>query len=141
MIGGARGFTLIELIAVIVILSILSVVSASRFSEGSAGVQASRDDVIAALFYAQQIAMARDSATNPIRLVTTTTSVNVTENGTPLLHAGVQYPLVLGSGVTLLATVNPLNFDKLGRTTASTFTLSRSGVSATITVSDSGYAN
>jgi len=141
MIGGARGFTLIELIAVIVILSILAVVSASRFSEGSAGVQASRDDVIAALFYAQQIAMARDSAINPIQLRTTSTSVSVTENGAPLLHAGVQYPQVLGSGVTLSATVTPLDFDKLGRTAASSFTLSKGGVSATVTVSDSGYAN
>jgi len=119
----------------------MSISVASRFSGQSAAVQASRDDVVAALFYAQQIAMARDSAINPIQLVTTATSVSVTENGTPLLHAGVQYPLVLGSGVTLLVTVNPLDFDKLGRTTASSFTLSKSGVSATVTVSDSGYAN
>jgi len=140
MTSGCRGFTLIELIAVIVILSIMSISVASRFSGQGVSVQASRDDVIAALFYAQQIAMARDSATNPIRLVTTATSVNVTENGTPLLHAGVQYPLVLGSGVSL-SPASTLNFDKLGQTTASVFTLSRSGVSATITVSDSGYAN
>jgi len=140
MTSGYRGFTLIELIAVIVILSIMSISVASRFSGQGVSVQASRDDVIAALFYAQQIAMARDSATNPIRLVTTATSVNVTENGTPLLHAGVQYPLVLGSGVSL-SPASTLNFDKLGQTTASVFTLSRSGVSATITVSDSGYAN
>jgi len=118
----------------------MSISVASRFSGQGVSVQASRDDVIAALFYAQQIAMARDSATNPIRLVTTATSVNVTENGTPLLHAGVQYPLVLGSGVSL-SPASTLNFDKLGQTTASVFTLSRSGVSATITVSDSGYAN
>jgi len=138
----SRGFTLVELILTIILLAVLGSLVAPRFSSsGSEFVQASRDDLISALSYAQQIAMARDSTINPIQLVTTATSVSVTENGTPLLHAGVQYPLVLGSGVTVLATVNPLDFDKLGRTTASTFTLSRSGVSATITVSDSGYAN
>jgi len=140
MTSGYRGFTLIELIAVIVILSIMSISVVSRFSGQSAAVQASRDDVIAALFYGQQIAMARDSATNPIRVVATSNSVSVTENGMPLLHASVQYPLVFEGGV-VLSPAATLNFDKLGRTTANAFTLSKSGVSATVTVSDSGYAN
>jgi len=135
------GFTLIELIAVIVLLAAISVGVISKFGNtGSAAVQASRDDLVAALFYGQQIAMARDSATNPIRVVTTSNSVSVTENGTPLLHGSVQYPLVLEGGVAL-SPASTLNFNKLGQTTASVFTLSRSGVSATITVSDSGYAN
>ncbi len=136
-----RGFTLIELILTIILLAILGSLVAPRFysSEGQL-VQARRDDVLAALFYAQQIAMARDSAANPIRVVTTSNSISVTENAAPLRHADVQYPLVFAGGVTL-APASTLNFDKLGRTTASVFTLSRSGVSATITVSASGYAN
>jgi len=118
----------------------MSISVVSRFSGQSAAVQASRDDVIAALFYGQQIAMARDSATNPIRVVATSNSVSVTENGMPLLHASVQYPLVFEGGV-VLSPAATLNFDKLGRTTANAFTLSKSGVSATVTVSDSGYVN
>jgi len=135
------GFTLIELILTITLLAVLGSVIAPRFYTFDGGlVQASRDDLVAALFYGQQIAMARDSATNPIRVVMTANSVSVTENGTPLLHGSVQYPLVLAAGV-MLSPASTLNFDKLGQTTASVFTLSRSGVSATITVSDSGYAN
>jgi MSHA pilin protein MshC len=134
------GFTLIELIAVIVLLAAISVGVMSRFVDTGSAVQASRDDVIAALFYAQQIAMARDSTTNPIRVETLSNSISVTENGSPLLSGSVQYPLVFDGGVSLTPATT-LNFDKLGRTSASTFTLSRSGVTATVTVSDSGYAN
>jgi len=47
---------------------------------------------------------------------------------------------VLEGGV-VLSPVTTLNFDKLGRTTANAFTLSKSGVSAIVTVSDSGYVN
>lgn len=137
----AQGFTIIELISVIVLIAILGGLVLPRFSILSVpAVQASRDDVIAALFYAQQTAMARDSTTNPIRVVTLSNSISVTENGSPLLSGSVQYPLVFDGGVSLTP-VTTLNFDKLGRTSASTFTLSRSGVTATVTVSDSGYAN
>jgi len=137
----AQGFTVIELILVIVLLAILGGLVLPRLSALSApAVHASRDDLVAALFYAQQIAMARDSTVNPIRVVTTSNSVSVTENGTPLLYGSLQYPLVLEGGV-VLSPVTTLNFDKLGRTTANAFTLSKSGVSATVMVSDSGYAN
>ena len=135
-----RGFTLIELIAVIVLLAVVSISVTSRFTDTGSAVQASRDDLIAALFYAQQIAMARDSNTNPIRVVTTANSISVTENGVALLHGSVQYPLTLTSGV-VLAPATTLNYDKLGRTNASAFTLSRNGVSLSVSVSDSGYAN
>lgn len=136
-----RGFTLIELILVVLLLATLGALVVPKFSMlTSSGVQASRDDVVAALFYAQQIAMARDSNTNAIRLVATANSVSVTENGVALNHAGTQYPLLLNSGVNLSPAL-VLDYDKLGRTAATTFSLSKSGVSASIAVSDSGYAN
>lgn len=135
-----RGFTLIELIAVIVLLAVVSISVTSRFTDTGSAVQASRDDVIAALFYAQQIAMARASNANPIRVVATANSISVTENGAPLLHGSVQYPLALNSGV-VLAPAMTLNFDKLGRTNVAAFTLSRNGASLSVSVSDSGYAN
>lgn len=138
-----KGFTLIELIAVIIIIGVLSVSLYSRFgSATAAGVQASRDDIIAALFYAQQTAMARSG----VVLTVAGNSVNVTENGNPLrVHSGA-YPLALASGVTVTSLSTPLTFtyNKLGKITTSvpaSITLSRGGVSATITVEASGYAH
>lgn len=138
---GQSGFTLIELIAVIILISILGVSVAPKFFNNDlALVKASRDDLVAALFYAQQIAMARDSAANPIVFIAASNSVSVTEGGSALVHAGTQYPLALTSGVSL-SPVRSLSYNKLGQTTATTFTLTRGGASATVVVSASGYAN
>ncbi len=137
MRSDARGFTLIELITVIILVSIISVTAFSRLGNiSSANVQASRDDIIAALFFAQQTAMAR----NNIQLVVTSNSVSVTENGTPIVVHSKGYPLALASGVS--ATVATLTYDKLGRTSATTIGLSStSGASASIVVEASGYAH
>ncbi len=133
------GFSLVELIAVILILGALSVVVVPRFLNLNTDLQASRDDLVAALFYAQQIAMARDSSTNPVQLVTTSTTLSVTENAAALLNGGTQYPLSLPSGVTV--TARTLNYDKLGRIPAATsFTLTRGADTLTVQVSGSGYA-
>ena len=137
----SRGFTLIELIAVLLLVSILSAVAFSRFSNGDISkVQSSRDHLVAALLFAQQIAMARDSSANPIRLTTTANSVTVTESGVDLLYAGIQYPLVLPTGVTLTPALT-LDYNKLGETSATSFALSAGGVSANVTLSASGYAD
>ena len=134
---GERGFTLIELIAVIILISIMSVTLFSRLgSVNSANIQAGRDDLIAALFFAQQTAMARSN----IQLVLTTNSVSVTENGTPIKVHAQGYPLALPSGVTV--TPMTLTYDKLGRTTTATIALSATGgLSASITLEASGYAH
>lgn len=135
-----QGFTLIELIAVIILLSLLSIAASSRLDQVNTGVQAGRDDLVAALFLGQQIAMSRDSATNPIRVVVTATAVSVTENGAPLLYGGVQYPLSLPNGVQISPAAT-LNYDKLGRTSTATFLVSEGSTSMSVSVSDSGYAN
>lgn len=134
-----RGFTLVELITVIILVSIVSVTIFSRLgSVSNANLQAGRDDLIAALFFAQQTAMARSG----IQLVVSTNSVSVTENGTPIIVHSKGYPLSFPSGVTT-SPVN-LTYDKLGRTTAATATTilltGTGGVNATITVETSGYA-
>lgn len=139
-----RGFTLIELIAVMILIGIISVTLFSRVgSVGTAAVQSGRDDLIAALFFAQQTAMMRPDIT----LVISTNSVSVNENGLPI--AGTHYPLTLPAGVALnvVGTLSPagtLTYDKLGRTTETTFTLTgsgnSSGVSASVKVETSGYA-
>jgi MSHA pilin protein MshC len=132
-----RGFTLIELITVMILISLVSATLFSRIgSVSTANLQAGRDDLIAALFFAQQSAMARSN----IQVILTTTSVSVTENGTPLIVHSKGYPLTFPSGVSV--TPATLTYDKLGRTTATTLTLSASGgTSATVTVEESGYAH
>jgi MSHA pilin protein MshC len=139
-----RGFTLIELIAVIILISIMSVTLFSRLgSVNSANIQAGRDDLIAALFFAQQTAMAR----NNIQLIITASSVSVTENGTPIKVHAQGYPLSFPSGVTATTSPSPLilTYDKLGRTgsaAANTIVLSGSGgLSASVTLEVSGYAH
>lgn len=143
----ARGFTLIELIAVMVLVGILSIALFSRMgSTGTAAIQSGRDDLIAALFFAQQQAMMR-SNTAPgnnvaISLVLTTNTISVNENNTPIRVTSQYYPLTLPAGVTLVPAT--LNYDKLGRTTATTITLTgsgnSSGASAAVRVEASGYA-
>jgi MSHA pilin protein MshC len=132
-----RGFTLIELISVVILISIISVSMFSRLgSVSGANIQASRDDLIAALFFAQQTAMARAG----IQAVVTNTSVSVTENGTPIIVHNKGYPLTFPSGIS--ASAATFVYDKLGRTTAATITLSGSGgASATVIVEASGYAH
>lgn len=141
MLRNERGFTLVELIAVIVIVSIMSVTLFSRLgSISSANLQAGRDDLIAALFFAQQTAMARSN----VQLVLTTNSVSVTENGTPLIVHSKGYPLSFPTGVTTSPIT--LSYDKLGRilgaSTVTTITLSGSGgISASVKLEASGYAH
>ena len=134
----SSGFTLIELVAVIIVLGVISVITGSRFyNQDLAIIQASRDDIIAALFFAQQTAMARDN----IQLSITANTVNVTENGNPIRIHSDAYPLTLPSGVSVISTRPTYAYDKLGKTTPGSITVSRDGVSATITVEASGYAH
>jgi MSHA pilin protein MshC len=132
-----QGFTLIELITVVILLGIISFTAVSRFDVlDSTKVQSGRDDLIAACFFAQQTAMARAN----IRLVVTANSVSVTENNVPVSFGAQTYPRNFPSGVTASPAATFL-YDKLGRTTGGTITLSRAGVSTTVTVEASGYAH
>jgi MSHA pilin protein MshC len=133
------GFTLVELVAVIILVGILSVVLFSRLGAvHTAVVQSGRDDLIAALFFAQQQAMMRSG----IEVVVTANSVSVTENDIPIAVTNDFYPLTMPAGVTLTPVI--LAYDKLGRTTATQIILTgsgnSSGVTATIQVDASGYA-
>ncbi len=137
-----KGFTLVELITVMILLGIVSVTLFSRIGGiNTAAVQGGRDDVIAALFFAQQTAMVRSN----IQVVVSATAISVTENGAPIAVGSGYYPLAMPSGVTLSATQNTFTYDKLGRTTAGVITLSGSGstagTSATIVVEATGYAH
>ncbi len=135
------GFSLVELIAVIIVLGVISVVTLPRFANSdAAAVQSSRDQALAALFTAQQIAMARASGDNPVQVTVASDRLNVTENGTPMVATGGDYPLILPEGVTITAGTGTYTYDKLGRTQAGQIVLSRGTTSATIRVEASGYA-
>jgi len=134
-----RGFTLIELITVMLLVGILSITLFSRLdSAGTASIQSGRDDLIAALFFAQQQAMMRPN----IKLVVTANSISVNENDVPIPVSNDHYPLEMPNGVAL--TPATFTYDKLGRTTAAVITLTgsgnSSGVTAKIKVDASGYA-
>lgn len=136
-----RGFTLIELVTVIVLVGVVSIALFSRLgSAGTAPVQSGRDDLIAALFFAQQQAMMRSDIT----LVLTANSVSVNENGIPIEVSSDFYPLTMPAGVTLTPATLTLTYDKLGRTAATDITLTgsgnSSGATANIRVEASGYA-
>lgn len=133
----SKGFSLIELVTVMILLGVVSVVLFSRVGSAStAPMQSGRDDLIAALFFAQQTAMARSG----VQLVVTANSVSVTENGAPIVIDSKGYPLSFASGVSV--TPKTFIYDKLGRTTAGTITLSApGGISASVVVEASGYAH
>ncbi len=135
----AKGFTLIELITVMILVGIVSVVLVSRVgSVASAPIQSGRDDLIAALFFAQQTAMMRPNIT----VVIDAHSISVNENNVAIRISSDHYPLAMPAGVTLSSAT--LTYDKLGRTTATNITLTgsgnSSGVSARVRVEASGYA-
>lgn len=137
-----KGFTLVELITVMILLGIVSVTLFSRIGGiNTAAVQGGRDDVIAALFFAQQTAMVRSN----IQVVVSATAISVTENGAPIAVGSGYYPLAMPSGVSLSSTQSTFTYDKLGRTTAGIITISGSGstagTSATIVVEATGYAH
>ena len=131
-----RGYTLIELLAVIILIAALTVSISSRFQKNSSfQALATRDDIVAGLFYAQQIAMARDSAANPVQFVASGTTIDVREGGSSV---GGIYPLQLPAGFSVTAAT--LDYDKLGRTTAATLLLGDGDNSIQINVSGAGFA-
>jgi MSHA pilin protein MshC len=132
---GQQGFTLIELITVMILISIICVTLMSRLtSVTSANVQASRDDLIAALFFAQQMAMVRSN----IAVTISASAITVTENNVAFSQG---YPLQFASGVT--ATPTTVSYtDKLAQTSPVTITLTGAGgYSASVIVEASGYAH
>ena len=139
-----RGFTLIELIAVIILLAIISAAIGSHFSDQkAASVQSSRDDVIAALFFAQQTAMARGGV--EVSINSEGNSITVTENGAPIKLHSDAYPLSFPEGIEVKVDPEDLgviSYNKLGQASSpATITVKRGNVSATINLETSGYAH
>lgn len=149
MFGRRRsyGFSLIELVAVLILVGILAAAATSSFMPSATfQMQASRDQVVTAFFSAQQRAMVQ---TSPVRLsLSSPNQIDVREDSdgdgsfadeSSLRLGGVQYPIALLSSQSLTAAT--FDFDRLGRTSASTLTLSQNSNTVAITVGATGHIN
>lgn len=139
-----QGFSLVELITVLVIVGILASVAGSRMGpHATLQLQAGRDMVVSALFVAQQVAMAQSQ---PVRVTTGDgrIDIRVDRNGdgvfTPdesLSFAGTAYPNALPGNIQISAAT--FEYSRLGHTAPAQITLSQSGASVTLTISETGY--
>ncbi len=142
-----RGFTLVELVSVLVLVGIIgTTVTLSVLPNKTFQLQASRDQVVAAFFSAQQRAMAQ---TNAVRLsISASSDIDIREDSdgdgifsdeTSARLGGVQYPLELPPNQSLTAA--NFDFDRLGKTSATNLTLSQNGSSVTISVTSTGFVD
>lgn len=137
-----QGFTLVELVTTIVILGILAFFAMPRLGVSDSSLLTSRDAIIAAASHAQQIAMARDSATSAITLVVSANAIEVQESGNAAVSPGADYPLTFPSGVNVTSGLGSLSYNKLGGTEhGSALTISLNNGQASVTVEESGYAH
>lgn len=132
------GFTLVELVSVLVVVSVIATIAFTRFSQGSAeSIQQSRDQLVAALFFAQQLAMDRKGS---VQLAASVNQFTVTLDGIDASSGGYQFPVSLPAGISL--TPGVFNYNRLGETSAAALVLSHNdGATVTVNVSASGYAN
>ena len=140
----AQGFSIIELITILIIIGILAASSTRIFLPSKTfQMQASRDQIVAAISAAQQRAMSRKNA---IRVTSAANLLDIREDvdgdgdfspSASVSMGGVTYPLPIPVNQNLSAVT--FTFNRLGQTNGASLTLSQSGASVTIEVTDSGY--
>lgn len=140
-----KGFSLIELIAVMVIVSVIAVTATIRLMPNSLfELQAARDQLVAALFYAQQKAL---YGAFDVRVITLAGSIDIRvdqdANGVfsaseSIRYGSVQYPQDLVAGVSISS--HTLNYNALGEVAAALITLNSGSKTVVVSVSESGFA-
>lgn len=140
-----RGFSLVELITVMVIVGVLAASVGSRLvSNSSLQLQAARDQLIAAIFIAQQKAMAQ---TGQVQLTVSgaTVDVRVDSNGDgnyaqaeSISYGGTRFPLTISGGVTFSS--QALLFDRIGHTAPTSINATKNSQTVAVTITGSGYA-
>lgn len=144
--SGERGFTLIELVMAIVIIGVLAAMATSRLSISGSSVHAQAAQLARDIRHVQMLAMTGgatltlQSLGNSYRCIDSSAAV-ITDPAT-------QQPFTLSLANGVGASAGSISFDSLGRpvsggtllATATTFTVSGGGQSATLSVSPvSGY--
>ncbi len=130
-------FTLIEAIAVIVLIGILAAVVSPIFYQSSEfEARTTRDELIATLRYAQQLAMADNSRTVQFSNTSASYSILIDSVAIALPDGSGMYPRTLANNVTLSPSAL-LNYSALGDTSVTTFTIT---TSEKVCVASTGYA-
>ena len=133
----SKGFTVVELITVLILIGVLAGAAISRLIPSSTyQLQSSRDQVVAAFFSAQQLAMTR---LGTVQLVISGGQVDIQLDSSSVRTGGVQYPVALLANQSLTSLT--VTYDRLGQpNTGASLTLSQSGASVPIVLTASGYA-
>ena len=138
-----HAFTMIELIVVILLVGILAVVALPRFlSTDVFRARATADEIVSALRYTQQLAMARSTNHD---LVTGATDYSVQQGGAPVRNpaGGANYTVNYPAGIAVTNTT--VTFNYMGQPVVgggTSIIVSGGGATFTIQIEDeTGYAH
>ncbi|MCC7546778.1 MAG: hypothetical protein IT532_03345 [Burkholderiales bacterium] len=126
----ARGFTLVEMIVLVIVLAVLAVVVLPRFSATrDFDTLAFHDRVLAAVRYAQKVAVAQNAA---VYVVTGGNALSLCFDvgcTVALADPAAAQPLALAApvGTTLTSSAGSFSFDGLGRPSAGPVTFTVGG--------------
>jgi prepilin-type N-terminal cleavage/methylation domain-containing protein len=134
------GFTLIELMAVMIIAGILASTVSIRFSPSDINLQAAKSDVLAALVFTRETAMARSDGSSLVRFISAENTIDVQVNNVSIASGHQAYPITLKDSVSITSGVGVLDFNRLGETEVHSLVLSEGVLISTITISGVGYA-
>jgi MSHA pilin protein MshC len=154
LLTNQRGFTLTELMTVIVIVGIVSVTALPRFfDQGSFESRGFRDQAVATLRHAQKVAIAQHRfvcvafTANAITLTydpdspsAAHTTATCPGNALTSPAGAVPYTVTAPGGVILGSFVSPMNFDALGKPSASQ-SITVSGSAAITIEAETGYVH
>jgi len=122
-----------------IIVGVLSTTAIIRFSSSDTELQSAKSDVLAALVFAREMAMARSGGNNTIQVVLSATSIDVKSNNVSQSSSSQNYPLIFSSGIQISSGTGTMNFNAIGETNARSVVLTQSSRSVNITVSGTGY--